>query len=173
MAPKKIRNNVVDHRLKDGADFVEDVTSVEPPQMSFTTSELSGAGLGGKINMPDRNQLEAMSFKVNHNNGRNCEKLARPGKHQIEVRLARQDMDTAAGEMGLVSDKYRLTGLLTSTQDGNVEKGNPQSGSCEYSLLRMEHERGGVIINLVDILTNQLVVDGVDFSSELKTLLDD
>jgi P2 family phage contractile tail tube protein len=169
---KGVRNNVIDHRLLDGGTVVEDVMSIDTPEPTYVSSEVNAAGMGGKVDMPDSMQLEPMTVTINHNNGRNCELLQRPGKHNIELRVARQDLNVAQGSLDMASDKVRIVGLLKSTKNGTYEKGNPLSGSVQYSVLRFERESGGKVITLIDVMANIHKINGVDYAASLRNMLD-
>jgi len=170
--PGKIYNNVVDHAVINDGAKVEDVTSVELPTVESETSEFGVAGMAGKVEMPDTTTFKAMELSVSHNNGVNCHLLATPGKHNIEVRIARQRMDVVPGELGYASDKYRITCVEKSSKQGTVERGNPLGGTVAYSVLRYEHERDGSVLTLIDMLTGTVRINGVDYSSVVKNMLE-
>ena len=167
---KKIYNNVVGHRVLDDRNVVEDVTSVTLPDVKHPTTNFNTAGMVIAVDIPDTTRYEPMSFAIAHNNGINGNLLARPGRHSIEVRVARQDLDIPTSEVELESVKYRITCLHVGTTKGNVEMGNPLGYTDNFSVLGFQEEVNGVITrNHGYVGPNQ--VNGVDYGSKLETLL--
>ena len=107
--PKKVYNNVEDHRIICDKKTVEDVTSVVLPTIEHPTSSMTNvSGLAGDIDMPNPVRVNAMELSVAHNNGINCAKLATPDNHTIEFRVVRQCFDVKGTTMGHKLIKYRM-----------------------------------------------------------------
>ncbi|MEG2623968.1 MAG: phage major tail tube protein, partial [Clostridia bacterium] len=119
--PQKVYNNVEGHRAIDNGRVVEDVTSITLPDIEHPTTPIAASGMAMDVDMPNTTHLNAMKFSVAHNNGVNCRYLADPGKHFIETRAVRQRYNVAAGEIEHESVKFRVTGVHTKTNKGNIE----------------------------------------------------
>ena len=169
--PNRVYNNVVDHRLIDGEDIVEDVTKVGLPTIKHSTTTINGAGMAMAVDMPDATHLEAMDFTITHNNGVNCNLLASPGKHVIEFRTARQRYDVPQGEIVFESVKYRVVGVHVETQKGDIETGSPFGSTDKYSLLRYEEEVNGTVTEILDAMAGIIKYNGVDYTSTVTSLL--
>lgn len=169
--PSRVYNNVVDHRLIDGGNIVEDVTKVGLPTIKHSTTTIDAAGMAMAVDMPDATHIEAMDFTVTHNNGVNCELLSAPGKHTIEFRTARQRYDVPDGEIVFESVKYRVTGVHAETQKGDIETGSPFGSTDKYSLLRYEEEKNGVVTTILDAMAGVIKYNGVDYTSAVTNLL--
>ncbi len=168
---QKVYNNVVDHRLIDGGEDVEDITSVTLPNLEHSTAEINVAGMAAAVEVPDVTHYNAMEFSVAHNNGVNGSLLGTPGKHQMEFRLARQLYNVAKTDMGYESVKYRVTGLHKTRQFGTVERGNPTGYTDVYSVIRFEEEVAGKIVTLVDAASGIVKINGRDYTSPVQDLL--
>ena len=94
---KQVHNKVIDQRLFDGSTQVEDVTSVDTPEIEFVSDEVDIPGATAKINIVNPYQVSAMTVTINHNHGNGCDGLNTPELHQIELRMARQVISTANG----------------------------------------------------------------------------
>lgn len=171
MPQKKIYNNVVDKRLIDNGRIVEDVQAVSPPDIVHPTTTIKGSGMIGEIDMPDITRVNAMEFSVAHNNGVNCRHLLQPGKHSLELRVARQAYETAEAEIELVSVKMRVVGIHKETSQGDIDSGNPQGKTEKYSVLRYEEEIEGEVVTLIDVAANIYKVNGVDYGSQVESIL--
>ena len=169
--PKKVYNNVEDHRLIDNGRAVEDITSVAIPTIEHPTTDIDAAGMAGVVSMPNSVKVNSMEFAVNHNNGVNCERLADSGKHTMEFRLVRQRYNVARGEIEHESVKYRIIGVHKSTEDGTIEAGNPMGSSDKYSVLRFEKIINGVTTTLVDVMTGTININGNDITNVVQSML--
>ena len=170
--PKNVRCNVEDHRLFDNGRKCEDITSFTPPNIEHPTTSVKASGLVMDIDIPNIYHYNAMEFTVSHNNGTNCNHLSDPGLHQIEGRIARQKYVTALGEIELELVKIRVLGAHKTSEKGSIETDNPYGGTERYSVLRYEEEIDGEITTLIDSTAGIIRINGVDYSSELSSLLD-
>lgn len=169
--PSKVYNNVEGHRALDNGKVCEDVTSITLPTISHPTDTISASGMAMDVDMPNTTHLEAAEFAIAHNNGVNCNELANPGKHNLEVRVVRQQYDVAKAEIEHKSVKYRVTGVHKSSEKGTVENGNPLGSTEKYSVLRYEEIIDGVTTVLVDAMQGTITFNGVSFTDPVENLL--
>ena len=169
--PKKVYNNVVDHRLLDNGNVAEDITSVSLPDIENPTTTIASAGMVADVDMPNTARVNAMELSISHNNGVNCDKLSLPGKHSIELRIARQAYDVPKGEIGHEGIKYRFVGVHKKTTQGTVETGNPMGSTVAFSLLRLEKVENGETKILIDAMAGILKFGGKDYTSDVENLL--
>lgn len=170
--PKNVYNSVVDHRLLDGQTTVEDVMTVTLPEIKNTITEMDVAGMVAAIDVPDIGRFEKMSFEVNHNKGLNSDVLSRPGMHEIELRIARQKLTTSTGTLDYEGVKVRVRGILLGVKKNDMERGNPLAETVTYGVYRYEEEINGKQHILIDVLGSKVVVDGKDYTSSWKHLLE-
>lgn len=170
--PKKVSLNVEDHRLIDGGNKVEDVTTISPPNLEHPTSEAKAAGMVMDVEVPNMYHYNAAELAINHNNGVNCHLLAAPGVHDIEARVARDVYDSTQGTTDLELVKIRCKCIHKSTEKGQIESGNPYGSTEKYSILRYEEEIDGEVTTLIDSTAGIIRINGVDYSSKLSSLLD-
>lgn len=169
--PKLVYNNVEDHRLIDGKTVVEDVTKVGLPTIEHPTTTISASGMVMAVDMPNVSHINAMTYTINHNNGANCTKLATPGKHTQEFRTVRQRYNVAKAVIQHESVKYRLVGVHTKSEKGDIETGSPYGSTETYSCLRYEEEVNGKVVTLVDAMAGVLKYNGVSYSDAVQNLL--
>lgn len=169
--PKKVACNVEGVRVIDNDSVIEDVQSMELPEIAFTTTEVDSSGMVAAVDIPSMTHVDAMEYSIEHNNGLNCHLLSSPGKHHTELRIARQAYNVNKGEMELESIKHRMTGVLKSSKGGSVEQKNPLGNTETYSVLRYEKEVNGEIVTIVDATAGILKINGKDYTSELESLL--
>ena len=169
--PKKVRANVVGQKVMNGRIEVEDVTSVDLPEISHVLTDVDVPGMAGKMSIPDPTRLEAMTLSISHNNGLNSHVLNEPRMHSFEFRTAIQELDAAKGQIGHKSTKFRINGAFTKVSKGTIETGNQLGSTCEYSVFRYEEERDGKVVTLIDILKGIIRINGKDYNSEVMKML--
>ncbi len=170
--PKYVRCNVEDHRLLDGNKKCEDVTKIDLPTIEHPTTSVKSTGMVMDVDIPNIYHYNAMELAVHHNNGTNCKELARPGIHNIESRVARQKYVTSKGVVDLEVIKVRVKCGHRSTEKGSIETDNPYGSTEKYAIIRYEEELNGEVWTLIDSTAGKIIIDGVDYSSELSSLLD-
>ncbi len=168
---KQVHNKVIDQRLCDGSTQVEDVTSVDTPEIEFVSDEVDIPGATAKINIVNPYQVSAMTVTINHNHGNGCDGLNTPELHQIELRMARQVISTANGNSKPKSTKVRFSGTPMKVSRGSIERGNPRGMSVQYSVQRYEEEENGKTIILIDALAGILQINGKDYAGTLNRIL--
>ncbi len=170
--PKKVYNNVEDHRILCDKQIVEDVTSVVLPTVEHPTTPLENvSGMAGNIDMPNPSRVNAMELQIAHNNGVNCKLLSVPKKHDFELRVVRQRFDVAKTAMQHELVKYRITGIPKSTELGTVEAGNPIGSTETYSVLRLEEIINGKQTILVDVPGGNVKYNKKSYSDTIQKLL--
>lgn len=169
--PKMVYCNVEKYRILDNGNEVEDVTKFGLPTVEHPTTTVKSVGMAMDVDMPDTTHLNAMTLTVYHNNGANCQRLAEPGKHTLEMRVARQRYDVPQGEIGHAGAKFRVIGVHTKTEKGDIETGNPYGSTESYSILRYEEELNGEVITIVDAMAGVIKYNGKDYASDVDSLL--
>jgi len=169
--PAKVYNNVVDHRLVNNGIVTEDITSVTLPAIEHPTVNIGAAGMTGDVDMPNTSRVSAMELAISHNNGNHCHALSTPGKHVIELRIARQAYDVPNGEIGHEGVKYRFVCVHKKTEKGSVETGNPLGSTCTYSVLRYEEVMNGYTTVLIDVMAGIMRFNGADYTNSIESLL--
>lgn len=169
--PKKVYCNVVKHRLLDNKKEIEDVTKVGLPTIAHPTTTVKSSGMVADVDMPDTTHLDAMELTVYHNNGVNCRYLSDPGKHNFDMRVARQQYNVPKGELGAEGFKVRVIAVHVKTEKGDVESGNPLGYTERYSVLRYEEEQNGDVITVIDAMAGILKWNGKDYTSDVDNLL--
>lgn len=169
--PSKVYNNVEGHRVLDNNIVCEDVTSITLPTLSHPTSTISASGMAMDVDIPNITHLDASEIGISHNNGLNCNLLASPGKHILEVRAARQRYNVAVGESEHESVKWRVTCIHKSTEKGSIETGNPYGSTEKYSILRYEEIVDGKTTTLVDAMAGIINFNGKSYTDPVENLL--
>ena len=170
--PQKVYNNIEGHRLIDNKRTVEDVTKFSAPTVKHPTTEIKNvSGMAMDVDMPDTTHLEAMELTINHNNGVNCNYLADPGKHILEIRTVRQRYYVAKAEIEHESVKFRFTAIHVSTEKGDIETGSPYGSTEKFSVVRYEEEINGKVVTIADAMAGLIRYNGKDCTGVLEKML--
>lgn len=169
--PKHVYNNVVDNRVLVDGVTVEDVMSINLPEIAFGTTEISAAGMVGTLEIPDYASLQKMNTEINHNSGHNSHYLRKLERLNIELRIARQRFDTNGATLGYEGVKVRMQVMHISSKKSEIERGNPLASTESYSVIRYEEEVDGKQTILIDIPNGIIKVNGKDYTQEYANLL--
>jgi phage tail tube protein FII len=171
--PQRVASNVVDHRVYDGGVNVEDITSITLPNIEYAKADFENiAGLVGALSFANPAYVGLMTCEIAHNNGLNCDELETPVMHEIEFRLARQDLNVPDTALEYGSAKYRIAGQPVTVNNGTIERGNPLGSTVTYNLTRFIKEIAGKTVTHIDIPAGIVVINGHDFGSQVKNILD-
>lgn len=163
--------NVINHRVLVGNTEVDDVTSITLPNLEQQTVDLNGAGIMGTISMPTTGQIGSLELSIAYRSlSRSVLRLQRPGNQNIEVRFVKDYMDRN-GQMLPQGAKVFATGVLKSSEGGNIENNGAIEGSVTYEVLRYRVIVDGVETLLIDKLNNIYRVDGVDYMRGVNVAL--
>lgn len=112
----KIDETVIGFAVYEDATEYIGISEVTLPEISNITEEISGAGIGGKIESVILGAIEAMSLTLNFRTvTNNAIKLHEPRQHNIDLRAAQQQKDTVKGTTEVTDSIRRLFNLLRDT----------------------------------------------------------
>lgn len=98
----KIDETVIGFAVYEDATEYIGISEVTLPEISNITEEISGAGIGGKIESVILGAIEAMSLTLNFRTvTNNAIKLHEPRQHNIDLRAAQQQKDTVRKSVGI------------------------------------------------------------------------
>lgn len=159
---------IADRLLCDNQD-IGDHVKVTLPDLKWKTDTLTGAGVGGDINVPLVGLAEAMSVQVNLRgvSKSNVPILLKPGERKIEVRYNQNRM-TADSSFKRVNTKVFMTALGTGVSNGGVQRGNATDGNVTLSVYRIRWVEDGEELYLFDQANQTLRINGVDYSDALQ-----
>ena len=168
----KISTKTADFAVYANGAKMSDVMEVELPEVEFTTDEISGGGIIGKIDMPSTFSPESMEMTIKVRSTADPESynnLIKGGN--IEIRWAVDIVDSTTGMPDLVGNKAFCTAMPKTISDGTLESGAAQEAENTYELITYKRMINGVTVLEVDKLNGILKIGGKDYSSKLSTLL--
>jgi len=156
---------------EDNVNFVG-ISKWTPPDVSFLTATLNGAGIGGNIEAVFAGMVEAMSTTLNFLSVTDAAvKLMSPTKHQLDFRVAEQYWDNVNAEKGIWADKYVLIAKPKKTSVGEIAPASAANASGEYTVYYYAAYKDGEQLWEIDPYAMRCVVDGVDYFESARKAL--
>ena len=142
------------------------------PNLEQLTQELSGAGIAGNIEAVYRGHFSAMTLGLQFRTmTEEAIRLAEPRRHTIDLRIARQDEDTEAGDIKIVPVKHIFVVMPKSLNPGNVAPHSTSDGSGQYAVRYWATYINGALMTEIDPLNYICIIDGKDYLASVRDAL--
>ena len=149
-----------------------DTTKVQLPSLEYSSSTLSGSGIMGEIDFPNIYKPGPMAFTLNQRlDTQDAIMLAEPREHLFEVLWVSDKFDTNNAKIGIDSHKAVIKALPKKYDPGSLEAGNASDGSNEMEAYYYKRVINGETVLEIDKLNYVLKVNGVDYSTKIRSLL--
>lgn len=171
IATKTIMYSIYD-KTSGKPKYIDDTTSYKRPEIEMLTDGFTGAGIMGEIDLPTLGQLAAMEGEIafNKTNGAMIE-LFTPKAHTIESRWVTNVLNTATGNVGVQSNKEIVKIVPKKIDLGEIEGNEKNESSMTYEILAYQYIIDGKTVIKIDKLNNVFIVNGVDYSAKIRSLL--
>lgn len=168
----KVDEFVVSYAMYENGTEYMGTTEVTLPDLEFMTEELSGAGIAGTVEEVITGNMSAMTTTFNFRTvGKWTTKLLEPRVHNIDLRVAQQNMETKDGTTSVSSVKHIMKIKPKKTTLGKVSAASTADASGEYSVLYYALYVDGVKITEVDPLNFICIINGKDYLQEVRKAL--
>lgn len=142
------------------------------PTLTAQTSEVSGAGIGGTLEIPVLAHFDSMTLGINFRTVEmDAALLMQPIAHKLLFRAAQQAFDGAGGQLFSESVLVYVTGVTKSHELGTLKVGEPVDAKVELEVTRIRIVKEGNELLEVDKLNGIYRVLGVDFGYEVRAEL--
>ena len=130
----KVDETVIGFAVYEDATEYYGMSEVTLPEISNLTEEISGAGMGGKVEAVILGAIEAMTTTLNFRTvTKNAIKLHEPREHKIDLRVAQQNKNTTKGVTEVGRVKHLLTLTPKKLNPGKVATASAAEVSGEYA----------------------------------------
>lgn len=152
--------------------FVQDTTSVTLPNLEYLTDTISGAGIGGEIDMPTLAQLGSITLEMAlRRSNPQATALLAPGSHEVEVRWVTDTVDSTTGAVRAVGAKHICKGFSKSLEGGTLENNASQEANVILEVVYDKYIIDGETVWEIDKLNNVFVVNGTDYAQQIRDTL--
>ena len=142
------------------------------PEISNLTEEISGAGMGGKVEAVILGAIEAMTTTLNFRTvTKNAIKLHEPREHKIDLRVAQQNKNTTKGVTEVGRVKHLLTLTPKKLNPGKVATASAAEVSGEYATTYFATYIDGKKMLEIDPLNYIYFVNGKDWLADVRKAL--
>lgn len=168
----KVDETIIGFAVYEDATEYYGMSEVTLPEISNLTEEISGAGMGGKVEAVILGAIEAMTTTLNFRTvTKNAIKLHEPREHKIDLRVAQQNKNTTKGitEVGRV--KHLLTLTPKKLNPGKVATASAAEVSGEYATTYFATYIDGKKMLEIDPLNYIYFVNGKDWLADVRKAL--
>lgn len=159
--------------IRKNGDIVIGAGSCTLPEVNKKIETMTGAGLGGDIEIPIEGQFEAMSANIKFTNI--CEGMVvEDGKvMEINVKAALQEADTESHETGEVKIlSASMKGRVKSLKPGDIAPGTKAEAEVEMTVTYYKLEIDGKELYEIDKFNNIGRINGTDLAQAVRNALD-
>ncbi len=148
------------------------VATVTLPEITPKKVSLSGPGILGDLDMPLDGHTENMTLTINFRTiTGQLNVFAKPIKHTLSIRGALQATNNTTGARIIQAVKVDVLGYVSKFAPGKFTIGEGTDSSVELNLTRLNITLDGANYILIDKLTNQYSVGGVDQLADINRAL--
>lgn len=168
----KIDELVVNYAIYENATEYLGTTEVELPDIAFLTEEISGAGIGGKVEDIIMGHIEAMSTTFSFRTvTAAAAKLMTPKVHKIDLRVAQQRANTRTSETDISKVKHIMKVKPKTTKLGKVSAASTADVSGEYAVSYYAMYIDGKCMTEIDPYNYICKINGVDYLAAVRKAL--
>lgn len=168
----KVDETVIGFAVYEDATEYYGMSEVTLPEISNLTEEISGAGMGGKVEAVILGAIEAMTTTLNFRTvTKNAIKLHEPREHKIDLRVAQQNKNTTKGVTEVGRVKHLLTLTPKKLNPGKVATASAAEVSGEYATTYFATYIDGKKMLEIDPLNYIYFVNGKDWLANVRKAL--
>ena len=168
----KVDETVIGFAVYEDATEYYGMSEVTLPEISNLTEEISGAGMGGKVEAVILGAIEAMTTTLNFRTvTKNAIKLHEPREHKIDLRVAQQNKNTTKGVTEVGRVKHLLTLTPKKLNPGKVATASAAEVSGEYATTYFATYIDGKKMLEIDPLNYIYFVNGKDWLADVRKAL--
>lgn len=142
------------------------------PTVEYKTATLSGAGIGGEIEMPTPGQTASMELEINWRTiNEDVTTLLAMKAHDLELRGANEQYDAGTGEIKTQAVKINIRGLPKKGDVGTFKPADHTETKSTLELTYLKITIDDKMVLEIDKLNYIHYVDGVDYLASVRAAL--
>lgn len=167
-----IRDKLVNFEVFIGGGRKLGMGDITLPTIEYKTSTLSGAGIGGEIEMPTPGQTGSMEMEINWRtvNDDNAALLAMKA-HDLELRGANENYDAGTGEIVTEAVKINVRALPKKGDLGSFKPADHTDTKSTLELIYFKETINGRRQIEIDKLNYIHYVNGTDYLKGVREAL--
>lgn len=167
-----VNETLVQFEVYDQGARLLGIASVDLPELNFKTVEVSGAGVGGVLEVPVQGQTESLELKLQWRTlYQPAVRMLKHGAINLSLRAALQNYDASKGAVKIVSLRIDVRGRLKSATLGSLKPAEQMENDTTIELDYLRITVDGKTTVEVDKYAYKYSLDGVDFMSDVRRAL--
>lgn len=172
MAINDVMAQTINYEVYVDGDRYLGTASVDNPELNYLTTEISGAGIGGKIEIPTLGHTENMEITLHWRSiFENPLKLQKQAAFMMSCRGAMQKYDAATGELKVLPVRIDARCLPTSLNLGKLEPAETTDTESKFVIDYISIKLDGSKIYEHDKFNYVHEVDGQDYMAAVRAAL--
>lgn len=145
------------------------MADVQLPAIEYKTTTLSGAGIGGEIEMPTPGQTGSMELEINWRtiNDDNAALLAMKA-HDLEIRGVNENYDAGTGELIAEAIKINVRTLPKKGELGSFKPAEHTDTKSTLEIIYLKESINDKRVLEIDKLAYIHFVNGVDYMESIR-----
>lgn len=140
------------------------------PTIEYMTATLSGAGIGGEIEMPTPGHTSSMELEINWRTlNEDTTKLLAMKAHDLEIRGSIELYDAGTGEIKSEAIKINVRTLPKKGDSGSFKPADHTDTKSTLETIYLKVAIAGKVVLEIDKLNYIHYVDGVDYLAGVKS----
>lgn len=156
---------------EDAVEFLG-MSEATLPEVENVAEEMSGSGIGGKLESIVLGHVEAMTLTLNFRTVTAAAiKLAEPRLHRIDLRAAQQEQNTRTGIIEIMPVKHILRVKPKKFSPGKLAAASAADASGEFAVYYYAIYLNGVKKVEIDPLNFIYIINGIDYMKDIRKAL--
>lgn len=167
-----VRDKLINFEVFSGGVRKLGMADATLPKIKSKTSTLSGAGIGGEIEMPTTGQTESLELEINWRTiNEDISELSAMKAHDLELRGANEQYDAGTGEIKTQAVKINVRGLPKEVDLGSFKPADHTDTKTTLELVYIKITIDGTRKVEIDKLNYIYYVNGVDYMESVRKAL--
>ncbi len=163
---------IIDFEVYEDSVNLLGVANITPPDITFLTQTITGAGIGGNIEAVLVGMVDTMTLQMSFRSVTDAAvKLMSPRQHTLDLRVAEQYWNTAAAAKEVQADKYVMVVCPKTTSPGQIAPASQSNASGQYTVYRYEAYKDGKELWCIDPANQKCRIGGVDYMAPIRKAL--
>ena len=156
---------------EDAVEFVG-MAQLKLPDKNQKVVTLSGAGIGGDVEVPIIGHYDPMTLEMDFRNySPRVARLREHRAHTIECRVAQQAEDRMQGQIVTESVKHVFVLIPKSASGGTIAPASPSDTKLSFAVRYWATYVDGVKLDEIDQLGRVDIVAGIDYDEPVRKAL--
>ena len=164
----KLPGALINFRSYLGTMFLPGVIDVTLPDLEFQTTEVGGAGIAGKIDMPMDGQLGPCSATINFRTISEAQATLSQGLQTLTFRGSQMVFNASTGGSESQPVAFTIKGKCKKSGEGKLEAGSTTDSSIELEVIYYKKVINNIVTTEWDKLNSIFRVNGVDILAKVR-----